>query len=346
MTTADAIIALELGHYRLREQIGGSAYGIIWRASGPQATRDVAIKLINQEQMARAQPALRERWTTSASNEIAFLQSLEPWDERHIVRLLDSGWHQGLPVLALELMGSDLGKHMIALKGRGDTLPLAQALGWIAQINQALAKVHQYGWRYLDLKPANVLLDPHLLTVKLADFGTNRELGSLNAHSYAGTANWQAPEQFFPIDGGGYATGARSDYFSLGALLYFLVTGGLPLRFCTDCGQAYREHHVAGAGLLRSMNGGDIPTALHPAEEERYAAALPPAQRDTALELLRSLLQIDPAKRPRHAIQISRMLNAIQGVKPARGAFDAVDPVLSMRRPSAVNGWATMRGTL
>jgi hypothetical protein len=59
MTTADAIIALELGHYRLREQIGGSAYGIIWRASGPQATRDVAIKLINREQMERAAGAAR-----------------------------------------------------------------------------------------------------------------------------------------------------------------------------------------------------------------------------------------------------------------------------------------------
>jgi hypothetical protein len=72
MTTADAIIALELGHYRLREQIGGSAYGIIWRASGPQATRDVAIKLINREQMERALPAQRERWINAANNEIAF----------------------------------------------------------------------------------------------------------------------------------------------------------------------------------------------------------------------------------------------------------------------------------
>lgn len=343
MTTADAIIALELGHYRLREQIGGSAYGIIWRASGPQATRDVAIKLVNQEQMARALPAQRTRWTTSANNEIAFLQSLEPWDERHIVRLLDSGWHDGLPVLALELMGSDLGKHMVALKSRAETVPLAQALGWIAQINQALAKVHQYGWRYLDLKPANVLLDPHLHTVKLADFGTNRELGSLQAHSYAGTANWQAPEQFFPANGGGYATGPCSDYFSLGALLYFLVTNGVPLRFCSDCGQAYREHHVAGANLLRGAHGGEIPAALHAGEEERFAAAIPSDKRDAALALLRALLHIDPAKRPRHAIQISRMLNAIQGVKPGRGAFDAVDPVLAMRRPSAINGWQTLQ---
>lgn len=344
MTTADAIIALELGHYRLREQIGGSAYGIIWRASGPQATRDVAIKVINQEQMARALPAQRERWIASANNEIAFLQSLEPWDERHIVRLLDSGWHDGLPVLALELMGSDLGKHMVALKGRGETPSLAQALGWIGQLNQALAKVHQYGWRYLDLKPANVLLDPHLLTVKLADFGTNRQLGSLQAHSYAGTANWQAPEQFFQAEGGGYATGPRSDYFSLGALLYFLVSGGLPLRFCSDCGQAYREHHVAGADQLRRRNGGRIPGALQPNEEERFAAAIPADKRDAALELLRTLLQVDPAMRPRHAIQISRMLNAVHGLKPARGAFDAVDPVLAMHRPSAVNGWQNLQG--
>ncbi|MYM25884.1 protein kinase [Duganella sp. FT135W] len=344
MTTADAIIALELGHYRLREQIGGSAYGIIWRASGPQTTRDVAIKLVNREQMARALPQQQERWIGAANNEIAFLQSLEPWDERHIVRLLDSGWHEGLPVLALELMGSDLGKHMATLKSRSETVPLAQALGWIAQMNQALAKVHQYGWRYLDLKPANVLLDPHLRTVKLADFGTNRALGSLQAHSYAGTANWQAPEQFFPADGGGYASSARSDYFSLGAMLYFLMAGGVPLRFCVDCGQAYRDHHVAGADLLRSRNAGAIPAALLPQEEERFAAGIPAAQRDAALELLRVLLQIDPALRPRHAIQISRMLHAAQGVKPPRGAFDAVDPALGMRRPSAVNGWQTMQG--
>jgi serine/threonine protein kinase len=344
MTTADAIIALELGHYRLREQIGGSAYGVIWCASGPQATHDVAIKLINQEQMERALPAQRARWIDSASNEIAFLQSLEPWDERHIVRLLDSGWHDGLPVLALELMNTDLGKHVAALKGRDEAVPLPQALNWICQINQALAKVHQYGWRYLDLKPANVLLDRHLHTVKLADFGTNRELGSLQAHSYAGTANWQAPEQFFPADGGGYATGARSDYFSLGAMFYFLVTGGLPLRFCNDCGQAYREHHTAGADLLRRLNGGDIPAALQAEEEARFAAAIPPEARDAALALLRALLHIDPAKRPRHAIQISRMLQAIQGVKPARNGHDATDPIHGMRRPTVANGWRNIQG--
>ena len=310
MTTADAIIAMERGHYRLREQIGGSAYGHVWRASGPHGAGDVAVKLINQQQMDRSQPAQRERWTGSAANEIAFLQSLAPWDGRHIVRLLDSGWHQGLPVLALELMSTDLGKHMTALRDAADQLTITRALEWLAQINQALAKVHQYGWRYLDLKPANVLVDRQRNTVKLADFGTNRLLGEARQHSYAGTANWQAPEQFFPTDGA-YTSSARSDYFSLGAMFYFLITGGQALRFCSDCGQAYRTHHTAGADVLRRTHGGAIPATLNADEAAHFAALLPLAARDPAVALLRALLHGDPALRPRHALQISRMLDAV-----------------------------------
>jgi serine/threonine-protein kinase len=347
MTTADAIITLELGHYRLRAQIGGSAYGVIWRASGPRATRDVAIKLINQQQMERALPAQRERWIDSANGEIAFLQSLEPWDERHIVRLLDSGWHEGLPVLALELMATDLGRHVAGLRTRGDAVEVPLVLDWMAQINQALAKVHQYGWRYLDLKPANVLLDTHLNTVKLADFGTNRLLAQLHPHSYAGTANWQAPEQFFPAAGGGYATDTRSDYFSLGAMFYFLITGGQPLRFCSDCGQAYREHNTGGADILRGRHAGAIPAPLHEDEEARFAASIArthPRAQDAALDLLRALLQSDPDQRPRHAIQISRMLSAIQHAVPERTVPGLPEFVQGLRRPTADNGWQNIRG--
>lgn len=337
------IITLELGHYQLQQQIGSSAYGVIWRASGPANTRDVALKFINHARMAQAEPALRERWIASARNEIDFLQALEPWDERHIVRLLDSGWHDGLPVLALELLATDLGRHMQALRHRQEGLPLPRLLNWISQINQALAKVHQYGWRYLDLKPANVLLDWGLQNVKLADFGSNRQGLHSQLHSYAGTANWQAPEQFFPQMQGSYQSSASSDYFSLGAMLYFLVTGGLPLTFCADCGNAYRQHQTDGAAQLLHANGGSLPVTLHDDEAARFAAALPASARDSALLLLRSLLHADPAQRPRHAIQISRMLHAIQGMQPERSYHDVTDPVRGMRRPSAANGWQTMR---
>ncbi|WP_082551725.1 serine/threonine-protein kinase [Massilia sp. Root351] len=327
MTASDTIITLELGHYRLRERIGGSAYGVIWRAEGPRGTRDVALKLINEAQMARALPAQRERWIASAETEIAFLQLLEPWDERHIVRLLDSGWHNGLPVLALELLDCDLGRHMKTLCGRGAALQPERLLAWMAQLNQALAKVHQYGWRYLDLKPGNVLVDAQLGTVKLADFGTNRRLDALGDHTYTGTANWQAPEQFFPRDGGGYATGRQSDYFALGALFYFMATGA-QLRYCGACGHAYREHRTAGASLLLRQHGG-LPAILQQDEEALFAQAFAgtdgaaedrpagSAAADAALRLLRHLLAAEPQARPRHAIDISRQL-ALIGVTGSR----------------------------
>lgn len=306
MAQTDDIITLELGQYRLQQQIAASAYGLVWRASGPYGSGDVALKLVNAAQMERAAPALRGRWVASAEAEIAFLQSLEPWDECHIVRLLDCGWHQGLPVQALELLGQDLARHIAACGAPS----LARSVGWMRQLNQALAKVHQYGWRYLDLKPANVLLDPWLDRVKLADFGTSRRLAALEPHSYCGTAQWQAPEQFFPAPGGGYATGVHSDYFALGALLFYVATGGATLSYCGECGSAFRERLAEGAADVLARHGG-LPPTLRPVDEDRFAAALPSAALDPALELLRALLAPAPGDRPRNALHISRLLDAI-----------------------------------
>ena len=322
MAQADDIITLDKGAYRLQVQLAGSAYGVVWRAAALDGTPDVALKLINQAQMARAQPALQARWAASAANEIAFLKSLAPWDERHIVRLLDSGVHDGLPVMALELMERDLVRHV--------PVDRVQVLDWMGQVNQALAKVHQYGWLYLDLKPANVLLTRHG-AVKLADFGTNRLRSALPALAFAGTASWQAPEQFFPNAQQHYDTDARTDYFALGAMFYYLVTGGVPLRFCSDCGQAYREHQGGAASAMLGRTGGMGPT-LHADEaalfmqrfaaddddnDKRADATWCPAGGATqaaqaALTLLRMLLAADRDARPQHALQISRMLGAIR----------------------------------
>ncbi len=330
MLESGTIITLEQGQYRLAAPLAQSAYGVVWRARGLHASVDVALKLINEASMERADPALRDCWIASARNEIAFLESLEAWDERHIVRLLDSGSHQGLPVVALELMQGDLGKFMASCRNTGEPVEFPLVLDWIGQINQALAKVHQYGWRYLDLKPANVLLDPLQRQVKLADFGTNRLLADLKVHSFAGTPNWQAPEQFFPSEGQRFDTDARTDYFALGAMFYYLVTGGLPLRFCSDCGQAWREHHGASAEFLRRRYMGAMPPTLRADEAALFvhridqqgsvggdstwgpSAASAGTGSSEALTLLCSLLSADRNMRPRHALQISRMITDIR----------------------------------
>ena len=331
MLHTGGIITLARGAYRLREQLASSAYGVVWRADAPCGAA-VALKLINQAQMERAHPALRQRWVASADKEIAFLASLEPWDERHVVRLLDQGRHHNLPVMVLELMDTDLARHLTAQRATGSPVPLARTLGWIAQVNQALAKVHQYGWLYLDLKPANLLLDTRAGAVKLADFGTTRLRSELPASWYTGTASWQAPEQFFPTAGQTWDTDTRTDYFALGALFYYLVTGGVQLRFCSDCGNAFREHQAAGAHMLLARHSGAVPPTLqsdeailfahridHPAGAAAGATWCPAgssAQAQAALALLRSLLAQDREHRPRHAIQISRMLDAVRRELP------------------------------
>ena len=324
MVQSGDIVTLGAGHYRLQAQLAASSYGVVWRAErdglGP-----VALKLVNRAQMDAAEPSLRAAWRDCAAREIAFLSALAPWDARHIVRLLDHGNHDGLPALALELCDGDLAAHMTRANASGQGIGLAQALAWVGQVNAALAKVHQHGWRYLDLKPANLLVDANNdganVSLKLADFGTSRSLADAQAHSYAGTASWQAPEQFFPALPGtpaGYLTDARADYFSLGALFYYLVTDGATLRYCSACGDAFRAHGRAGAAQLRGT-----PPILAEDEAARFlacAGAEGELDSGAALTLLRALLARRAQDRPPHALAISRLIAAALGSAWRRAA--------------------------
>lgn len=312
MVEAGDIITLTASAWRLQAPLGGSSYGQVWRAASVVDGTPAAVKLVNRAQMDLALPPQRDVWRACFEAEIAFLRGLQPWDQRQIVRLLDSGEHDGQPALALELLDGDLAAHVATLRSRGDAPRIEQALAWTAQVNTALAKVHQYGWRYLDLKPANLLVDARAGTLKLADFGTNRPLQDSAAHAYAGTAAWQAPEQFFPDDAGRYRTDARTDYFALGALLYWLVTG-IPLRFCAACADAYRSHGTVGAAALRA------PAILAPDEVALFAGHA--AADDALTALLRALLAARPEARPRHALEISRLIaRAAAGVHRVRSA--------------------------
>jgi serine/threonine-protein kinase len=304
---AGDIITLTAGAWRLRAPLGGSSYGRLWRAESVPGGMPAAVKLVNRARMDLALPPEQAAWRASFDAEIAFLRALQPWDQRHIVRLLDSGTHDGLPALALELLDGDLASHLAALRARGAAPGIAQALAWTAQVNGALAKVHQYGWRYLDLKPANLLVDARSGAVKLADFGTNRSLRDAAAHTYAGTAAWQAPEQFFPDEAGRYRTEARSDYFALGALLYALVTG-IPLRYCAACADAYRTHGTAGAAALRADHGCALPDTFAADEAALFLTRARARDHQALLAVLRALLAPRPEQRPRHALEISRLL--------------------------------------
>jgi eukaryotic-like serine/threonine-protein kinase len=298
------IITLRAGAYRLREPIASSAYGQVWRADGPPAIGAAALKLVNAALMARAATHQQPRWIEYAQAETALLSSLQPWEQRHIVRLLDSGAHQGLPVLALELQGRDLAREV-----RDSRAPAGVVLEWISQVNQALAKVHQRGWRYLDLKPGNLLLDG-AGQVKLSDFGTIRPLADTASHEFVGSPGWQAPEQCLPNAGGAYDTDARTDYFALGAVLFHLVTGGTQLRFCRACADAHRTGQPMPPMAASVLTAEESSLFVDAIEQ-----GLPGAGR-AAIALLTTLLAPQRAQRPRHALDISRALAAIKPVRP------------------------------
>lgn len=285
MYETGTIITLQAGAWRLREPIATSSYGQVWRADGPPAIGAAALKLVNREQMSHAGDSQRARWADCAGAECEVLTALQPWDQRHIVRLLDHGTHEGLPVLALELLSGDL---------RTVRAPsMARAVEWIGQASQALARIHQAGWRYLDLKPGNLLLDADD-KLKLCDFGTVRELADTAPHEFTGTPGWQAPEQAIANAQGLYDTDARTDYFALGLLFYHLATDGGRLRYSRD---------ARGATLTADEARGF---------SERFDSSARPA----ALELLRSLLAAERARRPRHALDISRALARIRDGMP------------------------------
>lgn len=325
MLDESTVVTLERHSYRLAAPLAGSAYGLVWRADQLPTGRQLALKFVNQVQMARALAPQRQRWIDGARQEAAFLRQLAPWDGRHLVRLLDSGEHEGLPVLALELLDGDAGSWVARRRAAGLPGDVARSLGWIGQLNQALARVHQYGWRHLDVKPSNLLLLDGERQIKLTDFGT--ATCSPASHEYLGTPNWQSPEQVFAGSDGRYHTSARSDYFNLGALLYYFATGGVALRFCSASAAAWREGQTGAAARLRAAHGGAMPATLHEDEaqlfEQRCAEQLGHLPAAQALLLLRALLAADPARRPPHALAIGRMLAAVQAQPQPRPAWSA-----------------------
>jgi serine/threonine protein kinase len=316
------IIVLAASAWRLRGPLAASSYGTLWRADEVLTGAPAALKLVNRAQMDAAPPGLRRHWRLGASAELAFLRLLRPWDGRHIVRLLDHGVHLDCPALALELLDGDLKSHLDAQQRRTGTraVPPLRALDWTAQVNAALARVHGYGWRHLDLKPANLLIDTASGTLKLADFGTSRpqDVGGAG-HDYAGTAGWQAPEQCTPWRDARYRTDARSDYFALGLLLYRLVTG-VPLRYAAACADALRDRDRAGCG--RALAGA-APVPLAPDDAAlflEHVRDIDAAARRAALDLLRALLAPAPVDRPAHALAISRLIGS---ARDAAGGFGA-----------------------
>jgi len=219
-TLVKTLVHESLGRYRIEAEIERGAMGVVYRARDPKIDRLVAIKTISlsgQDPIEEQQ--YRERFLTEA-------QAAGRLSHPGIVPVFDAGEDPKTrePYLVMEYVtGPSLGRIMSSGQRR---LPMAKALGLALEVAEALDYAHSQGVIHRDIKPANILITEEG-RAKVTDFGIARLKHAVPKQNgqVVGTPAYMAPEQW----AGGEADG-RSDLFSLGVVLYSMLTGFRPFQ--------------------------------------------------------------------------------------------------------------------
>jgi eukaryotic-like serine/threonine-protein kinase len=202
------------GRYEIEELVGTGGMSSVYRARDSVLERRVALKILHEH--FSADPEYVERFRREA-------RAIARLNHPNIVTVIDRGEFGKRQFIVFEHIPGENLKEVVEREGQ---LPVAQALALTHQIARGLAFAHQHGVVHRDVKPQNVLLDESG-TAKVTDFGIARSLDPgeelTQTGTLLGTSDYIAPEQASgePID-------ARSDQYSLGVLLYELLTGEVP----------------------------------------------------------------------------------------------------------------------
>ncbi len=203
------------GRYRLEARIGTGGMSSVYRANDETLERPVAIKLMNRE-IATDSDQL-ERFRREAR---AVAQLSHP----HIVGVIDYGEDQGRPYIVLEYVEGETLKERIRRNGE---LDVSEAIAYAIEIARALGCAHARHIVHRDVKPQNVLIDEEG-SAKVTDFGIARSLdddGLTADGRVLGTTDYVSPEQAL-----GHDVTGQSDLYSLGIVLYEMLTGSVPFR--------------------------------------------------------------------------------------------------------------------
>jgi serine/threonine-protein kinase len=207
-----------VGRYEIVREIGQGAMGVVYEARDPKINRLLAIKTIrfSDEFEEDRVKEIRDRFFREA--EIAGKLS-----HPSIVSIYDVGEDYELTYLAMEFLeGADLRPHC----KEGDLLPLRKVLDIVSQVAIALDYAHSQGVIHRDIKPGNIMLLKNG-KIKVTDFGIAKAISSTQTKSgiVLGTPNYMSPEQV-----NGQKIDGRSDLFSLGVVLFELLTGQVPFH--------------------------------------------------------------------------------------------------------------------
>jgi len=206
-----------LGRYEVERELGKGAMGAVYLGKDPKISRVVAIKTmaLSQEFEADELQEVKERFFREA-------ETAGRLTHPHIVTIYDAGEEHDLAYIAMEfLKGTDLTKY---IKKTG-LLPQTKVLELIRRAADALNYAHSNNVVHRDIKPANIMWDPETDALKITDFGIARITDSSKTKTgmVLGTPSYMSPEQL-----AGKKVGGQSDLFSLGVMLFQLVTGELP----------------------------------------------------------------------------------------------------------------------
>jgi serine/threonine-protein kinase len=207
--------ALVSGRYRIGDRIGIGGMAEVFRAEDTLLGRTVAIKILNRSYASN--PSFVERFKREA-------QAAAQLDHRNVVPIYDWGPFGGTYFIA---MGYFDGENLKQLLLRDGPLPEPTVLRIASQVASALREAHAHGIVHRDIKPHNILIDSRG-QVKVTDFGIARAEGAASlteSNAVLGTADYISPEQAQRADIDG-----RSDLYSLGVVIYEVLTGQTPFH--------------------------------------------------------------------------------------------------------------------
>ena len=221
------MIGQTVSHYKILEKLGEGGMGVVYKAQDSTLDRLVAIKF------------LPPHMTASAESKSRFLQEAKATaalSHPNILSIYEIGEENGAVFFVMEYLEGKTLKDVVGQSKSGTGIPIKQAFDWTGQIAEGLRAAHAKHIVHRDIKPANVMLTNDG-RIRVMDFGIAKlkdSTGMTRTGTSLGTLSYMAPEQ-----AQGQAADERSDIWSLGVVLYELLTADLPFKSEHEAGLLY-----------------------------------------------------------------------------------------------------------
>ncbi len=258
--------------YQLLERYGSGGMAVVFRGRDTLLDRYVAIKVVRDEEARNANFDLQfQREARAAAN----------LSHPNIVTVYDYGIENGLPFIVMELVPGTNLKALLRKRGR---FTVEEGIPLMVQACAGLGYAHRAGLVHCDVKPHNMLVTPDN-RLKVTDFGIARAMATLNPGEKTDVV-WGSPQYYSPEQASGHVPSPASDVYSLGVVMYEMLTGTLP--FTASTAEELAHLHLEANPIPPSEYVPDIPAALE--------------------DIILKVLSKEPSARYRTADQLGRVL--------------------------------------